>query len=135
MARRRPRPVMSAEWTPTLQQLVRVAHEECPHGHAQAFAAFVALAMTKVPSRGIFDPAVRGEPDMFAAIEAIARTHLGVGTARAGWKASLDAAALPFERRDEIERASLQLRSASDTAYYYAGLAFGLAFLSGYRTS
>jgi hypothetical protein len=42
-------------------------------------------------------------------------------------------AGLPFQRRDDIERAALEIRGIGDTAYYYAGLAFGLAFAYGYR--
>ena len=133
MRRPRQRLVTPAIWSPPLQRLVRVAERECPRGHAEALAALTALALIKVPSRGIFDPSARGEQEIFAAIEAIARSHLGLGEAKAGWKTALDNAGLPFQRRDDIERAALEIRGIGDTAYYYAGLAFGLAFAYGYR--
>jgi hypothetical protein len=86
------------------------------------------LALRKVPSRGIFDPAVRGEDDLFTSIDAVATRHLHLGEARADWRRALDAAELSFDRRDDIEQAALRVRSVSDTSYFYAGLAFGLAF-------
>ncbi|HEX3701855.1 MAG TPA: hypothetical protein VHU82_00900 [Vicinamibacterales bacterium] len=92
------------------------------------------LALRKVPSRGIFDPAARGEDDLFSAIEAVARDHLELTDARASWRAALEAAALDLDRRDDLERAALQVQTVSDTAYFYAGLAFGLASLCVYRT-
>jgi len=35
---------------------------------------------------------------------------------------------LDFDRRDKIEQAALHVQTVSDTAYFYAGLMFGLAF-------
>src|SRR5690349_6907430 len=43
-----------------IRLLILAAERECPQGHARAFADLTAVALTKVPSRGIFDPAVRG---------------------------------------------------------------------------
>ena len=88
------------------------------------------LERISVPSRGIFDPSARGEHELYAAIESVARNHLEMGEARGALRKALDSAALPIEQRDEIERATLEIQSASDTAYFYAGLAFGLAFSS-----
>ena len=92
------------------------------------------LAFRKVPSRGIFDPAARGEHEMFGAIEAVARAHLELSDARSAWRNALAAASLTFDRQDEIERAALQVQTVSDTAYFYAGLAFGLACTYVYRS-
>lgn len=39
-------------------------------------------------------------------------------------------ARLELDARDRIERAALEARTVSDTAYFYAGLAFGLTWLS-----
>ena len=135
MRHRQSRSVTPAEWPPALRQLVRAAELECPRGHADAFVELTALAMRKVPSRGIFDPTVRGEPDLFAAIEAVALRHFDLADARADWRRALESAALPFEARDAIERAALRAQSVSDTAYFYAGLAFGLTFLCAYRAT
>jgi hypothetical protein len=130
MRHRRSRSATLVDWPPTLRQLVRAAELECPRGHAQALRELTALALRKVPSRGIFDPAVRGEHELFTAIESVARAHLEMSDARGSLRSALDAAALSLERRDEIERSALEVQSISDTAYFYAGLAFGLAFLS-----
>jgi hypothetical protein len=125
--------VTPAEWPQALRQVIRAAQLECPRGHAQALLALTTLAIHKVPARGIFDPAVRGEDDLFSAIESVARDHLELTDARTAWRTALEAAGLDLERRDDIERAALQVQTVSDTAYFYAGLAFGLAALCVYR--
>ena len=127
MRHRRSRSVLLAEWPPTLRQIVRAAEFECPRGHAEALLELTALALRKIPSRGIFDPGARGEDDIFAAIESVARVHLDLPAARAAWRSALDRAELALETRDEIERTALQVQGVYDTAYFYAGLAFGLA--------
>ncbi|MPZ17582.1 MAG: hypothetical protein GEV06_06695 [Luteitalea sp.] len=118
-----------ADWHPTLHRVVRAAELECPRGHAEALSELIALAMRQVPSRGIFDPGARSEPELFAAIESVARAHLEFGDARAAWRKALKAAGLTLEQRDDIETAAGQVQAASDTAYYYAGLSFGLVFV------
>jgi hypothetical protein len=133
MRQRRPRREVSGALPPTLQHLVHAAKLECPHGHAEALTELTALAVRKIPSRGLFDPAVRGEPELFAAIEAVAVRHLALSTARTAWRGALDAADLTFAQRDEVERAAQHVRDISETAYFYAGLAFGLAFVCAYR--
>jgi hypothetical protein len=133
MRRRRVAAGVPHDWPPVLRYVVRAAELECPRGHAEALIALTTIALRKVPARGIFDPAVRGEDDLFAAIESVARSHLELSDARTAWSAALDAAGLPLSRRDEIEQAALQVQTVSDTAHFYAGLAFGLASVSIYR--
>jgi hypothetical protein len=116
-----------------LRRLFRAAGRECPKGHAGALRDLAALAMTKVPSRGIFDPSSRGEQELFTAIEVIANRHLGRTRARAAWRSALRRGNLELHARDRIERAALQAESVSDTAYFYAGLAFGLTWVSIHR--
>ncbi|MGH9160820.1 MAG: hypothetical protein ACRD2X_12665 [Vicinamibacteraceae bacterium] len=130
---RRSRTYTLADWHPALRRLVRIAELECPDGHAEALFELIALAMRKVPTRGIFDPGSRSEPELFAAIESVARSHLEFGDARAAWRKALKAAALTLEERDGIETAAVQVQAASDTAYYYAGLSFGLVFVYASR--
>ena len=125
----------AAEWPLPLRQLVSAARSECPAGHAEMLTELTALAIRKVPARGIFDPTARGEDDLFTAIEAIAIRHLELAGARTVWRRSLEAAELPFDRRDAIESAARQMLDVSDTAYFYTGLAFGLAFVCAYRTA
>ena len=93
------------------------------------------VAMRKVPARGIFDPAIRGENDLFAAIDGVATKHLGRSAARTRWRRAIETPKLPFEARDEIDGAAQQMQAISDTAYFYAGLAFGLAYVCTCRTS
>jgi hypothetical protein len=127
MGRRRANSVVVADWPPALRNLIQAAESECPPGHAEALYELTTLALRKVPARGVFDPGSRGEDDLFATIEAVARAHLELSDARAAWDAALESAALDFDRRDEIARAALQVQNVSDTANFYAGLAFGLA--------
>jgi hypothetical protein len=129
MRRRQSRSVTPADWPRTLRWVIQAAEHECPPGHAQALRELTALALHKIPSRGIFDPAVRGEEDLFSAIESVAAAHLELVEARIAWRNALEAASLTLGRRDALEQTALQVQSASDTAYFYTGLAFGLAFV------
>jgi len=130
MRARRSRPPVPDDWPPVLHAILYAAERECPRGHAAALTELAALALHKVPSRGVFDPAIRGEDDLFTAIDAVAMRHLALRGARDAWRTSLDGAALTFERRTEVESAALLVQSSSDSAYFYAGLAFGLAWCS-----
>ena len=127
MRPRHSRPGIPADWPPTIRYLVRAAAAECPRGHAETLRDLSALALRKVPARGIFDPGARSEHELFTAIETVARAHLDLRAARAGWSRALHAAQLELERRDAIERAALRLQGVYDTAYFYAGLSFGVA--------
>ena len=135
MPRRRSKFAPFADWPWTLRWVIQAAEQECPHGHASALRELAALALRKVPSRGIFDPGVRGEEDLFAAIESVAKAHLELVEARAAWRNALEARGVTLEQRDALEQAALQVQSVSDTAYFYAGLAFGLAFVYVHRST
>lgn len=134
MRRRQSKSAALADWPRTLRWIVQAAEEECPRGHASALRELTALALHKVPSRGIFDPAVRGEEDLFAAIESVANAHLELVEARLAWRTALEVCGLNIDQRDGLEQASMQVQSVSDTAYFYTGLAFGLAFAHVRRT-
>lgn len=133
MRRPSPSPVKSAEWPFYLRQVIRATELECPRGHAQALAELSELALLKVPARGILDPTSRGEHELFAVIESVARRHLGFVQARRAWHAALRQGSVELAARDEIERSAQHVQAVSDTAYYYAGLAFGLTSVSLYR--
>jgi hypothetical protein len=135
MPRRQSKSAPPADWPWTLRWVIEAAEQECPHGHASALRELTALALHKVPSRGIFDPAVRGEEDLFAAIESVAKAHLELVEARVSWRHALEAGGVNLEQRDALEEAALQVQSVSDTAYFYAGLAFGLAFVYVHRSA
>jgi hypothetical protein len=126
MRARRSGSLVPDDWPIALRLILQAAERECPRGHAASLLDLTTLALHKLPARGLFDPAIRGEEDLFAAIEAVAIRHLSLGDARRSWRTALDAAALPFERRTDIESAALLVQTSSDSAYYYAGLAFGL---------
>src|SRR5262245_26426772 len=102
MPHRRSRAGALSEWPPTLRHLVHAAERECPRGHAQALFELIVLGLRKVPARGIFDPAARGEPELFSAIESVARGHLELAEARTAWRQALEAATLTLEQRDDI---------------------------------
>lgn len=121
------------QWPEQLRLLFAAAEHECPAGHAPALRELTALAQIKVPGRGLFDPTTRGEHDLFAAIEAVADRHLGMRQAKATWKRVLRRAELEPDAREQIEEAAQQLQGVSDTAYFYAGLAFGLTSAFVYR--
>lgn len=126
MNRRMPSSPLVSEWPLQLRLLILAAERECPAGHAGALRELTSLALTKVPARGIFDPTARGEHDLFAAIDAVASRHLDLGAARAAWRRAVREARLDLQARDRLEHAAQQVQGVSDTAYFYAGLAFGL---------
>ena len=129
MSGRRIKADRRAEWPRSLHRVIQAAEAECPRGHAGALRQLTGLALHKVVSRGIFDPAVRGEDDLFAAIESAATAHLDLAPARVVWREALDRCEITIDQRSAVEEAALQVQSVSDTAYFYAGLAFGLAFV------
>ena len=135
MPRRQPKSVLPVDWPWTLRCVIQAAEQECPHGHASALRELTTIALNKVPSRGIFDPAVRGEEDLFTAIESVAKAHLELVEARIAWRNALDGGVVSLEQRDALEGAAMQVQSVSDTAYFYAGLAFGLAFVYVHRSA
>ena len=69
MSRRSPSSPSAADWPPPLRLLLLAAERECPGGHASALRELMALALTKVPARGIFDPSASGEHELFAAFD------------------------------------------------------------------
>ena len=117
------------DWPATLRRVFKAAEGECPRGHAEALRDLTTLALRKVPARGIFDPGARDEEELFVAIEDVARAHLELTPARNAWREALEGSGLSLEQRDALERSALGAQSVSDTAYFYAGLAFGLVFM------
>jgi len=113
-----------------LSRLIRVAQRECPAGHGDTLRDMIGMALHKMPARGIFDPAAGGEHELYAVIDRIAKAHLSSARARAAWHKAIEAASLELTQRDNIEVAAAEVRHISDSAYYYAGLAFGLVFAS-----
>ncbi len=115
---------------PSVELIVKALEEHhqeygLRRGESDALRAFGELAASRVPTRGVF---ASSEGDLDMAIDRIAKKHLGLKTPR---KEFFDAIAKvePFALRDQIETAANHLRSVSDTAQFYAGLAFGITLV------
>jgi hypothetical protein len=72
--------------------------------------------------RGVLAP----DPALYKPIEDLAKEHLDWADAKNEFYTALESVK-KFKRRDAIESAHTRVLDVSDTAYYYAGLAFGLA--------
>jgi hypothetical protein len=93
-------------------------------GTAQALREFGDLATWVVPVHGLFVPT---NHDVCMVVDRVAREHLNLEEARREFKEALSVA-VEFVQRDPIESAHNHVRAASEEAYFYAGLAFGLTF-------
>ena len=114
-------------WPRGFRLLVRALDAECPPEHVAAFRAFVRLALVKVPSRGIFDPTLRGEDELFSEVERIARRHLGLSGPRDRWSTVLRRLRRGARTSSDIvEGVATEMWSISDTAYFLLGLSMGL---------
>jgi hypothetical protein len=92
---------------------------------ARALEEFGALARWAVPVRGVFVP---NDNEVAVAIERIAKQHLDLERARKAFREALKVVG-PFEQRDAIASAQNRIHIASDEAYFYAGLAFGVTLV------
>jgi len=111
-----------------LHQVLTAATRTRPSGEAHALTAFVTVAYEQVPVRGLFDPGADDDADVSMAIDRIAHTHLALAGAITAWRDALADANLTFEHKDAVEDAALHVQEISNTARFYAGLAFGLVF-------
>lgn len=91
-------------------------------GHGSALADLGQWALIHVPSRGVLAPA---DEHAYKAIHDIAMRHLPYRDARKALRTALSSVG-PVERRHDLESAQNWLRSVSDDAHYYAGLACGI---------
>ena len=91
-------------------------------GAAETLRELGELALWALPIHGVFVP---NNKDVAVEIAKIANEHLGLKAARREFTDALNAIEL-FEDRDRIESANNHIHTVSDTAYYYAGLAFAL---------
>jgi hypothetical protein len=90
----------------------------------EALREFGALALTAIPTFGVFVP---NHEDTTVVIERIAKKYLGFGEARQEFRNALKGIE-PFEKRDALETAYIGVIDLSDQAHFYAGLAFGVTF-------
>jgi hypothetical protein len=113
---------------PLLRHVIKAAlhaeqHDESIDrtGEARFLIDMGRLASLNVAARGVLAP----DPDLYRPIEDFAKAHLDFADAKKEFHAALERVKR-LKRRDAIESAANRVLSASDTAYYYAGLAFGL---------
>lgn len=123
--------ITSSSISPRLRRFVEAARhaKQNPDGAdireiSRALQKFGTLARWVVPVYGVFVPS---HNEIAVAIEHIANQHLALGRAREEFRNALSVVE-PFERRDAIETAQNLVRSASDEAYFYAGVAIGVTF-------
>jgi hypothetical protein len=116
--------------SPKLVTLIRALEREESRSHerpgeADALSALGQLAVTQIPARGVFAP---NDSELDNLIDAIATNHLGFKAARKEFFGSTSTIE-PFSKRDEVESAANHMRSISDRAQFYAGLAFGITLV------
>lgn len=124
----------SIDIPPLLARLIAAAkHRSSEHSSnrgtnsvAAALDELGGLAVWAVPVHGVFVP---NNNDVGMAIERVARAHLAFDVARKEFRTAL-AKVGDTTARDDIESAHTHVQSISDEAYFYAGLAFGVAIAS-----
>jgi hypothetical protein len=117
---------------PLLVRIIEAAAKEPAdasprNGHAAALAVLGRWALQRVPARGVLAP--DGDVD-YRAIEDVAGRYLRFRVATRALREMLAVAKAGgvASKVDEIESAANWVRSISDNAYYYAGLASGVVF-------
>ena len=114
---------------PILARLIQAVEQ---HGHdaegrdikgtARALREFGDLALWALPICGVF---VANDDQISVIVDRVAAQHLGLSEARAEFRKAVTSVEA-FGRRDAIESAHNRIRSVSEEAYFYAGLAFGI---------
>jgi hypothetical protein len=95
-------------------------------GTARALREFGVLALWALPICGVFVP---NDDQISVVVDRVAAEHLGLEEARSDFREAM-AKVENFDRRDAIESAHNQIRSVSEEAYFYTGLAFGITIAS-----
>lgn len=113
---------------PTLMRIINALEQQDRldwPDEGRALRALGELAVEQIPVHGVF--ALTGE-DRDVALDRIAKKYFGLKKRQnAFFRAT--AGVEPFGKRDEIESAANHLRTVSDRAQFYAGLAFGITFV------
>src|SRR5919108_1764214 len=105
-----------------LVQLIQAARDSNNQSDATALRELGALALRTIPTHGVF---VANDEEVSPIIDRVGKQHLGLETARSEFRKAIRVIER-FEIRDRIESSHNQIQSASDEAYFYAGLAFGV---------
>src|SRR3954462_14880106 len=130
-----PRPATKPErLSPALLRLIEAVerHGDDGRGHeivgaAGALREFGDLALWALPMYGVFVP---NDERIAVIVQRVSTRHLGLAEASREFHAAL-ASVEAFDRRDAIESAHNQIRSVTEEAYFYAGLAFGITMTDG----
>jgi hypothetical protein len=93
-------------------------------GAARALREFGDLALWVVPIHGLFVP---NNDEVSTVVDRVAQRHMDLGEARREFKEALNVVE-EFAQRGRIESGHSRMRAASEAAYFYAGLAFGVTF-------
>jgi hypothetical protein len=119
--------------SPALARLIEAAEQHSEDAEssdikdaARALREFGSLAWWVVPIYGVFVP---NDDEVSVVVERVAMRHLGLEQARAEFRDAV-ASIEPFDQRDAIESAHGHVRSVTEEAYFYAGLAFGVTMTS-----
>jgi hypothetical protein len=95
-------------------------------GAAGALREFGELALWALPIYGVFVP---NDERIAVIVERVATRHLGLREASREFQKAMGNVEA-FDRRDAIESAHNQIRSVTEEAYFYAGVAFGITMTS-----
>lgn len=120
--------------SPTLARVIRAAARQASldpvrfHGEARALAELGQLAALTTPAHGVLAPSEEVCKD----IDRIAQRHLRRGRAEQKLRIALDSISR-IEHRDAIDVAHVLIVDIAERAYYYAGLACGIAFTERVR--
>ena len=131
MARHRSR--HAGEIPPALVRLIQAAERAGKDADrrelraaAEGLREYGALAVWVLPVHGLFVPNAEQGSGL---IEQVAKRHFGLAKARNELRQALKVVE-QFEKREPIESAITQVHAASDAAYFYAGVAFGVTLAS-----
>ena len=112
--------------SPLLRLLADALNARTPSAHLDGavLIEFARLTRLHIPVHGVLPLA---DDKLFDAIDTSAIKHLDLGATRKALDAAL-ARIEPLTTRDELEVAVDQLCAVLNTAYFNAGLAFGVTF-------
>lgn len=107
---------------PLLKRVIEAASASDRIPQANALREFGIHAVTAVLTHGVFAP---NDEHTTIVVERAAKEHFGMRIAQNAFREAIRTVE-PFAARDEIASACNHVRSISEEAYFYAGLAFGI---------
>jgi hypothetical protein len=89
----------------------------------RVYIGLIDVAACGIATRGDFEPLITEKVSVI--VERVATRHLGLEQAREEFRNAV-ASVEEFDQRDATESAHRHVRSVTEEAYFYAGLAFGV---------